>query len=273
MDLQLRTCSDVAYNQTAFPTLLDLRSREAVESSSEYILLSVLHHLLEGQCNPDLRLLGCAVLAPRCGGGRVHRPCRHVCEALREACQPAFDAIDMAWPYFLDCGRYFASAEEGCYDPLEKLRGAWGPGGCAGAPRFGWDNRVTVGTDAPPIRSPQMLVPGPDLRCAEELLGQSPGPGPARKGACRLLAGAGLLRAGSGQQGRGCGEPGFRCPRWVSQQGWNGQPWEVMSCSSREVCKEALGGRWRGCCGSEPCVRAGARALYAVCRAPWWGSR
>uniref|UniRef100_A0A673SRL8 Carboxypeptidase Z n=1 Tax=Suricata suricatta TaxID=37032 RepID=A0A673SRL8_SURSU len=119
----LTTCSDAAYNQTAFPTLLDLRSREAVESSSEYILLSVLHHLLEGQCNPDLRLLGCAVLAPRCGGGRVHRPCRHVCEALREACQPAFDAIDMAWPYFLDCGRYFASAEEGCFDPLEKLRG------------------------------------------------------------------------------------------------------------------------------------------------------
>ncbi|XP_045330653.1 carboxypeptidase Z isoform X1 [Leopardus geoffroyi] len=123
VDPQLRTCSDVAYNHTAFPTLLGLRSREAVESSSEYILLSVLHHLLEGQCNPDLRLLGCAVLAPRCGGGRVHRPCRHVCEDLREACQPAFDAIDMAWPYFLDCGSYFASVEEGCHDPLEKLRG------------------------------------------------------------------------------------------------------------------------------------------------------
>ncbi|XP_049486182.1 carboxypeptidase Z isoform X2 [Panthera uncia] len=123
VDPQLRTCSDVAYNHTAFPTLLGLRSREAVESSSEYILLSVLHHLLEGQCNPDLRLLGCAVLAPRCGDGRVHRPCRHVCEDLREACQPAFDAIDMAWPYFLDCGSYFASVEEGCHDPLEKLRG------------------------------------------------------------------------------------------------------------------------------------------------------
>lgn len=129
VDMQLRTCSDVAYNWTTFPTLLEQRSREAVESSSEYILLSVLHHLLEGQCNPDLRLLGCAVLAPRCEGGRVYRPCRHVCEGLREACQPAFDAIDMAWPYFLDCGRYFASVEEGCYDPLEKLRGRWGTGG------------------------------------------------------------------------------------------------------------------------------------------------
>uniref|UniRef100_A0A8C3X4Z1 Carboxypeptidase Z n=1 Tax=Catagonus wagneri TaxID=51154 RepID=A0A8C3X4Z1_9CETA len=136
VDLQLGTCSDAAYNRTAFPTLLEHRSREAVESSSEYVLLSVLHQLLEGQCNPDLRLLGCAVLAPRCQGGRVRRPCRHVCEALREACQPAFDAIDMAWPYFLDCGRYFLSREEGCYDPLEKLRG--GPRGPWRGLRRGW---------------------------------------------------------------------------------------------------------------------------------------
>ncbi|KAM6221957.1 carboxypeptidase Z [Rhynchocyon petersi] len=123
VDLQLHTCSDVPYNQMAFPTALEHRSRDVVEASSEYILLSVLHHLLEGQCNPDLRLLGCAVLAPRCEDGRVCRPCRRVCEGLREACQPAFDAIDMAWPYFLDCAHYFALEEEGCFDPLEKLRG------------------------------------------------------------------------------------------------------------------------------------------------------
>uniref|UniRef100_H0VW92 Carboxypeptidase Z n=1 Tax=Cavia porcellus TaxID=10141 RepID=H0VW92_CAVPO len=123
VDLRLTTCADGTYNRTTFPTALDHWSCEAVEASSEYILLSVLHHLLEGQCNPDLRLLGCAVLAPRCEGSRVRRPCRRVCQGLQEACQPAFDAIDMAWPYFLDCTRYFASEEEGCFDPLEQLRG------------------------------------------------------------------------------------------------------------------------------------------------------
>lgn len=123
MDLHLRTCADAAYNHTSFPTLLEHRSWEAVESSPEYMLLGVLHFLLEGQCNPDLRLLGCSVLAPRCEEGHTQRPCRHVCEGLREACQPAFDAIDMAWPYFLDCALYFTPEEEGCYDPLEQLRG------------------------------------------------------------------------------------------------------------------------------------------------------
>ncbi|KFO25729.1 carboxypeptidase Z isoform X1 [Fukomys damarensis] len=123
VDLRLTTCADGTYNRTSFPTALEHRSREAVEASAEYILLSVLHHLLEGQCNPDLRLLGCAVLAPRCEGSRLWRPCRRVCQGLQEACQPAFDAIDMAWPYFLDCARYFAPEEEGCFDPLEQLRG------------------------------------------------------------------------------------------------------------------------------------------------------
>ncbi|KAG8508682.1 Carboxypeptidase Z [Galemys pyrenaicus] len=126
--LQLGACSDAAYSQTVFPTPLGHRSREAVESSSEHALLSVLHHLLEGQCNPDLRLLGCAVLAPRCESGRLLRPCRGPCEQLRDACQPAFDAIDMAWPYFLDCDRYFAGERDGCYDPLRELRGRRGVG-------------------------------------------------------------------------------------------------------------------------------------------------
>lgn len=174
VDLQLQSCSDVAYNRTAFPTLLQHRSRAAVESSPEYVLLSVLHHLLEGQCNPDLRLLGCAVLAPRCEGGRLRRPCRHVCGALREACQPAFDAIDMAWPYFLDCGRYFSGPEEDCYDPLEKLRG-----GFRGLPAVvsGWvagrAHRTRVGRAVPrPRQRPWVQEPGWEGR---DVRGLSPG--------------------------------------------------------------------------------------------------
>ncbi|XP_055989013.1 carboxypeptidase Z [Sorex fumeus] len=30
----------------------------------------------------------------------------------------------MAWPYFLDCDHYFAAEEDGCYDPLQALRGS-----------------------------------------------------------------------------------------------------------------------------------------------------
>ncbi|KAH0616323.1 hypothetical protein JD844_027352 [Phrynosoma platyrhinos] len=84
--------------------------------------MSVLHNLLQGECNPDLRLLSCSIMAPKCEEGKIIKPCRNVCEALRKNCLPAFDAIDMAWPYFLDCDRFFVDEVEGCFDPLAKLR-------------------------------------------------------------------------------------------------------------------------------------------------------
>ncbi|XP_053884826.1 carboxypeptidase Z [Malaclemys terrapin pileata] len=123
VDITLSSCSDVSYTKTMYPNLLDQKTREVVELSSEYILMSVLHNLLQGECNPDLRLLSCSILAPRCEKDKMIKPCRHVCENLRKNCLPAFDTIDMAWPYFLDCDRFFAGEEEGCFDPLAKLRG------------------------------------------------------------------------------------------------------------------------------------------------------
>ncbi|XP_056407557.1 carboxypeptidase Z [Hyla sarda] len=115
-------CDDLPYSKTMFPNLLDHRSRGDVEFSAEYILLSVIDNLLQGECNPDLRLVGCAVLAPKCVKNKIVKPCRSVCETLKKNCLPAFDGIDMAWPYFLDCDRFFVGEEEGCHDPLEKLR-------------------------------------------------------------------------------------------------------------------------------------------------------
>uniref|UniRef100_A0A8C3T702 Carboxypeptidase Z n=1 Tax=Chelydra serpentina TaxID=8475 RepID=A0A8C3T702_CHESE len=122
VDITLGSCGDVPYTKTMYPNLLDQKSREVVEFSSEYILMSVLHNLLQGECNPDLRLLSCSILAPQCEKDKMIKPCRHVCENLRKNCLPAFDTIDMAWPYFLDCDRFFAGEEEGCFDPLAKLR-------------------------------------------------------------------------------------------------------------------------------------------------------
>ncbi|XP_062372241.1 carboxypeptidase Z-like [Sardina pilchardus] len=125
-DILLGYCDDVPYTRTIYPTLVEHRNRDDVETSVEYLLLSVVHSLLGGgggECTtPDVRLLGCSVLTPRCEAGRAVRPCRRACEAVRRRCVHAFDTIGMAWPYFLDCDRFFVGDEEGCYDPLEGLR-------------------------------------------------------------------------------------------------------------------------------------------------------
>uniref|UniRef100_A0A8D3B083 Carboxypeptidase Z n=1 Tax=Scophthalmus maximus TaxID=52904 RepID=A0A8D3B083_SCOMX len=93
------------------------------ESGAEYLLLSVIHGLLNGECSPEIRLLGCAVLASPCKDDKMIKPCRSTCEALRKDCSHAFEAIEMAWPYFLDCDRFFASNREGCFDPLAGMKG------------------------------------------------------------------------------------------------------------------------------------------------------
>uniref|UniRef100_A0AAY3ZYM6 FZ domain-containing protein n=1 Tax=Denticeps clupeoides TaxID=299321 RepID=A0AAY3ZYM6_9TELE len=118
----LSYCMDMPYTQTMFPNLVDHRNRDTTELSTEYLLLSVVDSLLSGECVPDLRMLGCSVLTPRCENEKVLRPCRSTCEAVHKRCTHAFEAIRMAWPYFLDCDRFFVSEEEGCYDPLEGLR-------------------------------------------------------------------------------------------------------------------------------------------------------
>lgn len=115
-------CEDMPYSKTVFPNLLGHKTRDEAEMGTEYLLLSVVHSLLNGECTPDIRMLGCSVLAPRCEKDRTMKPCRRTCEAVRESCSHAFEGIDMAWPYFLDCDRFFVSDQEGCYDPLEGLR-------------------------------------------------------------------------------------------------------------------------------------------------------
>lgn len=126
-DVFLSYCDDMSYTQTMFPNLLGHKSRQEVEFGAEYLLMSVVEALLGGECNPDIRMLGCSVVAPRCDSGTVLKPCRSTCEGVRRRCAHAFDQIRMAWPYFLDCDRFFVSDEEGCYNPLEGLRGQQPP--------------------------------------------------------------------------------------------------------------------------------------------------
>nr|XP_043876188.1 carboxypeptidase Z-like isoform X1 [Solea senegalensis] len=121
-DVQLSYCDDMPYTQTMFPNILGHKSREESEAGAEYLLMSVVESLLGGECNPEIRMLGCSVLTPRCEKAQVLRPCRSTCEAVRKQCSHAFDGIQMAWPYFLDCDRFFVGEQEGCYDPLEGLK-------------------------------------------------------------------------------------------------------------------------------------------------------
>ncbi|XP_053089756.1 carboxypeptidase Z isoform X2 [Pangasianodon hypophthalmus] len=121
-EIILTYCKDLPYSTTMYPNLLEQKSRTEAEQSVEYLLLNVVHSVLNGECNPDIRMLGCSIIAPRCENNKILKPCRSACESVHKACDHMFERIGMAWPYYLDCDRFFVSEEEGCYDPLEGLR-------------------------------------------------------------------------------------------------------------------------------------------------------
>ncbi|KAM7418579.1 hypothetical protein PAMA_015948 [Pampus argenteus] len=121
-DLNLGYCNDMGYTRTIFPNILGHQNHMEAETGAEYLLLSAIHALLHGECSPEIRLVGCSVLASPCQNDKMIKSCRSTCEALRRDCAHAFEAIDMAWPYFLDCDRFFASDQEGCFDPLAALK-------------------------------------------------------------------------------------------------------------------------------------------------------
>lgn len=116
-------CVMCSLSSTMFPNILGHQTRTEAESGPEYLLLSVIHGLLNGECHPEIRLVGCSVLASPCLNNKMIKPCRSTCDKLRKDCAHAFEVIEMAWPYFLDCDRFFASEEEGCFDPLKGLKG------------------------------------------------------------------------------------------------------------------------------------------------------
>lgn len=113
----------MAYTQTMFPNIIGHRTWQDSHPSIEYLLICVVETLIGGECHLQFRMLSCSVLAPRCEGEKMQRPCRSVCQAVHKKCRRAFVGIDMAWPYFLDCDRFFVGHQEGCFNPLENMRG------------------------------------------------------------------------------------------------------------------------------------------------------
>ncbi|KAG7243389.1 hypothetical protein INR49_011846 [Caranx melampygus] len=83
-DVQLSYCDDMPYTQTMYPNILGHKTRDEAEAGAEYLLISVVESLLGGDCNPEIRMLGCSVLAPRCEKEKVLKPCRTTCEAVHK---------------------------------------------------------------------------------------------------------------------------------------------------------------------------------------------
>ncbi|KYO37624.1 membrane frizzled-related protein isoform A [Alligator mississippiensis] len=93
--IQVEMCLGLSYNATAFPNIwLNIPDQQgAADVLQGYKSLAGL------SCYQPLRLLVCGLFVPQCTpDGGVLRPCRPVCLAAEQRCQPALDLLGIAWP-------------------------------------------------------------------------------------------------------------------------------------------------------------------------------
>lgn len=106
-------CSGVGYNYTTMPNIMGHQTQgdatEALKSMNNY---------LDSQCSPFLRLFVCSVFVPFCSEhlpGAI-RPCRTLCEDVKNDCSPVLQEIGYSWPEQLNCTN-FPEAPELCMQP------------------------------------------------------------------------------------------------------------------------------------------------------------
>ncbi|KAK7155967.1 hypothetical protein R3I94_006133 [Phoxinus phoxinus] len=96
-------CSGIGYGEMRLPNLLGHdTAREAQQQSASWI------PLLGKHCHRDTRRFLCSLFAPVClpEVPVPVRPCRSLCEAVRDACLPVMSAFGFPWPEMFNCSRF-----------------------------------------------------------------------------------------------------------------------------------------------------------------------
>jgi len=96
-------CSGIGYEEMRLPNLLGHdTAREAQQQSASWL------PLLGKHCHRDSRRFLCSLFAPVClpEVPVPVRPCRSLCEAVRDACLPVMSAFGFPWPEMFNCSRF-----------------------------------------------------------------------------------------------------------------------------------------------------------------------
>ncbi|XP_078700419.1 frizzled-2-like [Branchiostoma floridae x Branchiostoma belcheri] len=95
-------CTDIQYNETIMPNLLNHQKQEdaGLEVHQFFPLVKV-------QCSPDLKFFLCAMYAPVCTVlEEAIPPCRSLCNSARTGCEALMNKFGFQWPESLECSKF-----------------------------------------------------------------------------------------------------------------------------------------------------------------------
>ncbi|XP_055735581.1 secreted frizzled-related protein 2-like [Salvelinus fontinalis] len=97
----LSLCHGVGYGDMRLPNLLGHDSlKEAQQQSAAWL------PLVSKLCHRDTKKFLCSLFAPVCLPEGPVRPCRGLCEAVRDGCLPVMSAFGFPWPDMFNCTQF-----------------------------------------------------------------------------------------------------------------------------------------------------------------------
>ncbi|XP_041734058.1 secreted frizzled-related protein 2-like [Coregonus clupeaformis] len=97
----LSLCHGVGYREMRLPNLLGHDSLKVAQQQSAAWL-----PLVSKLCHRDTKKFLCSLFAPVCLPEGPVRPCRGLCEAVRDGCLPVMSAFGFPWPDMFNCTRF-----------------------------------------------------------------------------------------------------------------------------------------------------------------------
>lgn len=99
----LKLCRNIAYDQMRLPNLLGHETIEEVKQQAGSWV-----PLLSKRCHKDLQRLLCSLFSPVCieNSPEPIYPCRSLCEAVKDACEPVMQKVGYPWPDMLSCDKF-----------------------------------------------------------------------------------------------------------------------------------------------------------------------
>lgn len=96
----LRLCHNVGYKKMVLPNLLEHETMaEVKQQASSWV------PLLNKNCHIGTQVFLCSLFAPVCLDRPIY-PCRWLCEAVRDSCEPVMQFFGFYWPEMLKCDKF-----------------------------------------------------------------------------------------------------------------------------------------------------------------------
>ncbi|CAJ0922956.1 unnamed protein product, partial [Mesorhabditis belari] len=100
--ITVSTCSELPYNTTHYPNLLNHQNQKDAEAA-----IGQFQPLIKIKCSEDIKMFLCTVYVPVCTVLETPLPpCRHLCLSAKNGCESLMNKFGFRWPEQLECDRF-----------------------------------------------------------------------------------------------------------------------------------------------------------------------